>query len=405
MINISKLYCGLPGQSDELRYGRAAGYPRPKKALLAAESTGPVVVYNCTQKCNLDCLHCYNPSSNADAKNELSTDDAVKLLSQLAEAKCPVVLFSGGEPLLRDDIFILLAAAKRFGLQSVISSNGTVIDTAVALHLAQLDVSYVGVSIDGNEKFHDKFRRKKWSYKAAEAGIENCRNAGIKTGLRFTITKANSEQIPGVFESAATMGIKRLCFYHLIRSGRAKQLEDYIPTPEQTRQVMDTIIEQTTHYVKQGLVDEVLTVGNHPDGPYLLVKMKQEKNKRYKKAKQLLRAAGGNKTGKKIACIGPDGRVHADQFWQNYSLGNVKEKHFMEIWENPKEPVLKKLRSKDNEEPKHGKKRAFVDPRCRECKWFELCKGNFRFLGPEADDKHWVNEPACYLTDKEIGIK
>jgi len=315
------------------------------------------------------------------------------------------VLFSGGEPLLRSDLFELLAEAKRLGLKTVISTNGTLIDSAAADKFARVGVSYAGISIDGEEGFHDKFRQVRGSFKAALSGLESCKKAGIKTGLRFTITKANAEQIPAVFDIAASNSIRRLCFYHLVCTGRAKELNEQILTPEQTRQVLDVIIEKTDDFAGKGLVDEVLTVGNHADGPYLLIKMAREiqnskpcpersrrsSTQNYERAKQLLLAAGGNKIGEKIGCVDWDGNVHPDQFWHNYSLGNVKDRTFKQIWANSTEPVLSKLR----------KKSEFADVRCRRCKWFDLCKGNFRFLGNKADDENWLNEPACYLTDKE----
>ncbi len=385
MINISKLYCGLAGESDDLRYS-------------AGGSFGPVVVYNCTSRCNLRCLHCYSSSKSGQRGDELSTAEAKKLMSQLAEADCPVVLFSGGEPLLRDDLFELLAEARRLGLRTAISTNGTLIDSATARQLAGVGVSYVGISIDGDEKFHDKFRASKGSFKSAVAGIENCKKAGLKTGLRFTITKANAEQVPVVFDIAASAGVRRICFYHLIRIGRAKGLDEQILTPERTRRVLDVIIEKTDNFAKKGFIDEVLTVDNHADGPYLLLKMAGEtqnsklKTQNYEKARQLLLANGGNKIGEKIACVSWDGSVYPDQFWRNYSVGNVKDKTFRQIWENSNEPVLNRLR----------KKSEFADGRCLKCRWFDLCRGNFRFLDTEIDAEYWLNEPACYLMDEEI---
>ena len=379
MINISKLYCGLAGQSDDLRYS-------------SDNSLGPVVVYNCTNRCNLNCLHCYSASERNRNNNELSTPQAKRLLSQLAEVECPVVLFSGGEPLLRQDLFGLLAEAQRLGLRTVISTNGTLIDSTTANKLAEFGVGYVGVSIDGSEQFHDKFRQTKGCFKAALAGIENCRKAGLRTGLRFTIIKANADQIPFVLELAASGGIRRICFYHLIHSGRAKHLDEQAPESAQTRQVVDTIIEKTDEFAKKHLIDEVLTVGNHADGPYLLVRMKRENKPALEEAKQLLLVNGGNRTGEKICCVSWDGSVHPDQFWLNYSLGNVTNKGFKEIWYNSDEPVLNKLRNKSQ----------FADKKCLSCKWFDLCKGNFRFLGADAAHENWLNEPACYLTDGEI---
>jgi radical SAM protein with 4Fe4S-binding SPASM domain len=379
MINISKLYCGVAGESDYLRYGQQ-------------NSLGPVVAFNCTGRCNLNCLHCYSSSTSGPNEDELTTAEAKELLHQLAEANCPVILFTGGEPLLRNDLFDLLAEAKQLRLRTVISTNGTLIDSAVARKLAALGVSYVGISIDGDESFHDAFRQSTGCFKDALKGIENCQKAGLKTGLRFTITRQNADRIPAVFDIAASADIRRICFYHLIKAGRAKNLNELLLTPEQTRQVVDTIIEKTGEFVQKKLVDEVLTVGNHADGPYLLLKMAQEKNQLYEKAEHLLLTNGGNKIGEKIASVSWDGSVHPDQFWQNYSLGNVKDKFFGQIWNNPDEPVLNKLRNKSR----------FADKKCLACKWFDLCKGNFRFLGSDPAEKNWLLEPPCYLADKEI---
>lgn len=379
MINISKLYCGLAGESDHLRYEQH-------------KSFGPVVAFNCTSRCNLNCLHCYSSSTSGLDSNELTTAEAKRLLHQFAEANCPVLLFTGGEPLLRNDLFDLLAEAKQLPLRTVISSNGTLIDSAAAKKLAALDVSYVGISIDGDESFHDKFRQSPGCFKAALTGVKNCQKAGLKTGLRFTITKQNADKIPAVFDITAEAGIRRICFYHLIKTGRAKNLDTYTLTPQQTRRAVDAIIEKTGEFVHEKLVDEVLTVGNHADGPYILIRVTSDEQRAT--AKQLLLANGGNKTGEKIASVSWDGSVHPDQFWRNYSLGNVKNKTFKEIWDNPAEPVLNKLRNKAE----------FADKRCLKCKWFNLCKGNFRLLVPDPSEKNWLNEPPCYLTDSEIGL-
>ena len=379
MINISKLYCGLASESDYLRYAEE-------------KSFGPVLVYNCTPRCNLKCLHCYSSSELDYCDTELTTAEAKKLLADLADADCPVVLFSGGEPLLRADLIELLIEAKRLALRTVISTNGTLVDPDTAKNLAQAGLSYAGISIDGAEEFHDEFRQVKGSFKAALKGIQNCRKEGIKTGLRFTITKANADQVPILFDIAASEGVRRICFYHLIKTGRAKHLHNQTLSPHQTRRTVDTIIEKTAHFAQKKLVDEVLTVGNHADGPYLLLKMKKQNRHRYQNAEQLLLANGGNKTGEYIASVTWDGTVHPDQFWLNYSLGTVKEKSFKQIWQDPDEPVLSKLRNKNE----------FADPRCLTCRWFNLCKGNYRFLGSEHNEKFWLNEPPCYLTDNEI---
>ena len=381
MINISKLYCGLAGESDHLRYeGR--------------HEIGPILVFNSTRRCNLRCLHCYSASDGCNAGYELSTEQAKTLLSQLPEANVPVALFSGGEPLLRADLFELLDEAKKLDLRTVISTNGTLIDEEKAEKFAAAGLGYAGISLDGPEPFHDEFRQKSGSFRAALKGMENCRKFGVKTGLRFTVTKENAKYVSDVFDIAAEAGIRRICFYHLIRTGRAEQLSDERPPLEQVRRVTDIILDRSREAVEKGLIDELLTVGNHADAPYMLMRMEKENSPLLEKARELLLLRGGNKVGSKIACVSWDGTVYADQFWRNYPLGNVLEKRFAEIWYNKTDPVLNKIRDKSH----HN------HPRCLKCKWFDLCKGNYRFLGTGTSDDNWLNEPACYLTDEEIGI-
>jgi len=379
MINVSKLYCGLSGQSDELRYGRRPDF-------------GPVIVYNCTARCNLKCIHCYSASTSAKAPNELSTQQAKALLKQLKDINAAVALFSGGEPLMREDLFELLEETNKLNLRSVLSTNGTLIDSDTAKKLKELDVAYVGISLDGLEPFHDKFRQTKGSFKAAIRGIRNCDKADLRTGLRFTITKENLDQVPAVFDIAADNGIRRVCFYHLIKSGKAKGLDTQTPTSKESRDCIEIVLEKTSEFVSKNILEEVLTVGNHCDGPFILTKLQQRGGTECDTARELLLRAGGNKIGEKIGCISWDGNVYADQFWRNYSLGNINERPFKDVWFDSDNQVIRKIRSKNE----------VADTRCKTCKFFKLCKGNYRFLGDDPTDENWLNEPACYLTDNEI---
>ncbi len=376
MISISKLYCGRAGVSDDLRF--------PQKR------TGkPIVVFNCTPRCNLQCVHCY--SAAASAGPELTTDQAKRLLSQLADYGCPAVLFSGGEPMLRDDLFNLLEFAATLKLRTVLSTNGTLINQQAAEKLKTSGVSYVGVSLDGPMIEHDRFRGRKGSFAESVSGIGHCVKAGIPAGLRFTMTAGNIEWVETVFDIALAAGVRRICFYHLIRTGRAAETAVSVPSFEKTRKALDSIIALAERFVRLEQLDEVLTVGNHADGPYLLMKIKEKKPQLYTQAENLLLRCGGNRVGQNIASISWDGCVHPDQFWLNCSLGSILATPFGKIWDNSRQPVLNILRNKDK----------FKDPRCARCRWFDICKGNFRCLADDISTKNWKTEPACYLTDKE----
>jgi len=293
---------------------------------------------------------------------------------------------------MRKDLFDLIAYADQKGLRTVLSTNGTLITEQVAEKLASLKVSYVGISLDGPQNLHDSFRGVKGSFAETMKGIENCRRAQIRTGLRFTMIGGNVDQISEVFQIAADAGIGRICFYHLIRTGRAETLSNQMPSADQTRKTIDTILQTTKKLVFKNQVEEVLTVGNHADGPYLLLRMRQEKSDRMDEAESLLRRSAGNRIGQNIASVDWTGRVYPDQFWRNYILGNILERPFGQIWQDQSDPVLKALRQKNE----------YKDPKCRRCRWFDLCGGNFRSLSGSADISRWQNEPPCYLTEEEI---
>jgi 12,18-didecarboxysiroheme deacetylase len=393
MVGISKLYCGTVEASDPLRYGRRSK-DLPSHLLQFSEDKKPVVVWNVTRACNLRCIHCYASADNRPAEDELTTEEGFRLLEDLAQFGCPVVLFSGGEPLVRPDIFDLIAYAVRLGLRAVLSTNGTLIDHALAKELKKLGLSYVGISLDGIGEVHDRFRGSRGCFEKVIQAIENCQREGLKVGLRFTINKFNAEEIPKVFEFVEEMKIPRICFYHLVYAGRGTKLMEYDLSHEETRKWVDYIIDRTKELHDKGHKVEVLTVDNHADGPYLYLRMKREGNPRAEEVYQLLLMNGGNNSGVGIGCVSWDGEVHADQFWRHYSFGNVRKRPFSEIWMDTSDPLMAKLKEKK----KH------VKGRCAKCRFLEVCGGNFRVRAEAATGDTWAPDPACYLTDEEIGI-
>jgi radical SAM protein with 4Fe4S-binding SPASM domain len=379
MINISKLYCDKASSADELRYP-------------VQHNTKPVVIFNCTAQCNLHCLHCYSDSDCAVKSHEMTTQQAETLIRQVADYGCAVMLFSGGESLLREDIFDLLGFADTLGLRTALSTNGTQLNKDVAKRLYDLGLSYVGISLDGPKEIHEGFRGQKGCFDKTMKGFEACLLAGLKTGLRCTMTRQNIESVGQIFDIAEQNGIRRICFYHMVRCGKA-EAEDLRPAlPHQVRNALDEIISRTRESVIRKMSEEVLTVGNHADGPYLLLKMQQQHHHLYDTTSQLLLHSGGNLTGQNVAAVSWDGSVHPDQFWRNYSLGNILEKPFGQIWDDESDPVLKILRNKN----------IYKAVKCTRCKWFQMCKGNFRCTSGVGDVSDWFNEPACYLTDDEI---
>ena len=394
MIGISKLYCGTIEPSDVLRYGRDSSQ-LPSHLLQFSEDKRPVVILNLTKRCNLKCIHCYAGSNGTAGRGELSTVELLRVLDDLAEFGCPVVLFSGGEPLLHPDIVMLAKHAVTSGMRAVISSNGTLITSEKAAELASAGLSYIGISMDGSRETHDEFRAVKGAFDMALKGLRNARDAGIKTGLRFTMTRRNIDDIPIIMETLEAENIPRICFYHLVYTGRGKELFKEALSHSKTREVVNKIIDYTSDFHKRGKKIEVLTVDNHCDGPYLYLRLLRENHKRANEVMELLKYNGGNSSGSGVSSINWDGSVYPDQFWRNHILGNVRERPFGDIWTDKNNDFLIKLKNK-----KH-----YVTGRCARCRFLEICGGNFRARAEAVSGDIWAPDPACYLDDREIGIE
>jgi len=394
MIGISKLYCGVVEPSDVLRYHRD-GKHLPPHLLQFAAVKRPVVVWNMTRRCNLRCVHCYSQSQNKVYPGELTTAEGKALIDDLAAFACPVILFSGGEPLMRPDLPELVRHATDRGIRAVISTNGTLINCDFAKTFKQFGLSYVGVSLDGLRETHDRFRGVPGSFDEAMAGIRTCLAEGIKVGVRFTINRLNAADIPAIFDLIEAENIPRACFYHLVYTGRGSKLIEEDLNHTEARAVLDLILDRTRLLFDRGLEKEILTVDNHADGPYVYLRLLRESPDRAAEVLELLKMNEGNSSGHGIGCVSWDGEVHADQFWRDVSFGNVRRRPFSEIWTDTSNELMARLKDK----------KRFVKGRCARCRWLDVCGGNFRARAEAATGDAWAPDPACFLTDREIGIK
>lgn len=390
MINISKLCCGTLSDADGLRYGEG------KNPFRSAGERRPVVVWNMTRSCNLHCLHCYTDSKAKRYQGELTTEEGKRLLEDLADFKVPALLLSGGEPLTRRDLFELSLYAKQLGLPCTLSTNGTLITQEAASQLKAAGFRYVGISLDGLGATNDRFRGKEGAFQSAVRGFRNCVAVGQKVGLRMTLTRHNIQDLDRIFNFIEEEKIDRACFYHLVYSGRGAQLSSSDLTHEETREALDTILRRTEDFDRRGLQKEILTVDNHVDGIYLYLKLCGKDPVRAREVYRLLEWNGGglHSSGVGIADIDFRGNVHPDQFWMHYTLGNIRERKFSEIWTDTRDPILHGLRNR----------RLYVKGRCSFCKYFNLCGGSLRVRADLVHHDPWAPDPACYLTDEEIGL-
>ena len=393
MLSLSRLLSGAIATGDPLRYGRRSA-DLPSHLLHFSADKKPVVVWNVTRRCNLHCMHCYAAAGDRDYPGELSTEEALSVVDDLAAFHVPVVLFSGGEPLTRPDLFTLSARARDRGMRVVLSTNGTLLTPEMAREIKEQGFSYVGISLDGLAATHDRFRGMPGAFEASLRGIRACREAGVRVGVRFTITRRNRGELAPILRLVEEEEIPRLCVYHLAYSGRGKKIAREDLAHDETREALDLLIAQVRDWDARGLDKEVLTVDNHADAAYLYLRLEREHDARADEVLRLLRWNGGNSSGTAIGCIDNLGDVHPDQFSWHLGLGNVRERPFSAIWRDESIPLLHDLR--------HRRER--ISGRCTRCRFYDICNGNLRVRAESATGDLWASDPACYLTDEEIGL-
>jgi heme d1 biosynthesis radical SAM protein NirJ len=358
-----------------------------------AAPPGPVVIWNLVRRCNLTCLHCYSISTDIDFPGELSAAEVFRVLEDLKAARVPALILSGGEPLLRKNLFDIAARAKGLGFTTALSTNGTLIDVPLAGRIAATGFDYVGVSLDGLRETHDRFRRKEGAYDMALNGIRLCRDMGVKVGLRFTLTQDNAADLPALLDLAEAERIDKFYLSHLNYAGRGNVNRKHDAQFRATRAAMDLLFERCWEYAQRGAHKEFVTGNNDADGVYFLrwararVPGLDDKHLRAKLAEW-----GGNSSGVNVANIDNLGNVHPDTMWWDCTLGNVRTRPFGAIWQDTRHPVMAGLKARP---------RA-LKGRCARCGYLDVCGGNTRVRAMKVTGDPWTEDPGCYLEDAEI---
>lgn len=354
---------------------------------------GPVVIWNLVRRCNLTCKHCYSISADKDFPGELSTDEAFRVLEDLKAFRVPVLILSGGEPLLRPDIFDIARRAKAMGFYVGLSSNGTLIDTGNVARIAEIGFDYVGISLDGLRDTHDRFRRKQGAFDAALGGLRLARDAGAKVGMRFTLTQDNARDFPALLDLMEDEGIHKFYLSHLNYAGRGNKNRRDDAHFVATRAAMDTLFERCWHHLRAGRAPEYVTGNNDADGVYLLNWVRRRAPERAAHLRARLAQWGGNASGINVANIDNLGQVHPDTMWWDYPLGNVRDRPFGDIWRDVADPLMAGLKQRPRP----------VKGRCASCGHLDICNGNSRVRAWHTTGDFWAEDPGCYLTDEEIG--
>jgi heme d1 biosynthesis radical SAM protein NirJ len=355
---------------------------------------GPVVIWNLIRRCNLRCKHCYSISTDVDFPGELSTDEIFTVMDDLKRFRVPVLILSGGEPLLRRDIFDISRRAKAMGFYVGLSTNGTPIDDTNIAAIAEVGYDYVGVSLDGIGPTHDRFRRRDGAFDASLRGIRLCIERGIKVGLRFTLTQDNFRELPAVLELMDREGADKFYLSHLNYAGRGNKHRGDDAHFATTRAAMDLLFETAWASIERGDGKQFVTGNNDADGVYLLMWAVRRFPNQVEHLRARLEQWGGNSSGVNVANIDNLGNVHPDTFWWHYSLGNVRERPFSAMWPDLSDPIMAGLKAAPRT----------IEGRCAACRHFAICGGNTRVRALQLTGNPWAEDPGCYLTDAEIGL-
>jgi len=364
--------------------------PTPLKP--ARKPAAPVVIWNLIRRCNLTCKHCYTTSTDINFPNELTTPEIYTVMDDLKTFKVPVLILSGGEPLLHPDIFDISRRAKDMGFYVALSTNGTKISAANIDEIADINYQYIGVSLDGIKDTHDRFRRVKGSFDQALHGIRLCLEKNIKVGLRFTLTQDNAQDFPALLQLMDDHNIDKFYLSHLNYGGRGNKNRKDDAHFAMTRTAMDLLFEASYEWLKAGKDREFVTGNNDADAVYFLHWVARHFPDKTEHIKAKLEQWGGNASGVNVANIDNLGNVHPDTFWWHYELGNVKERPFSEIWMDTGDPLMAGL--KQHPRPLEG--------RCARCRYQEICNGNTRVRAAQTTGNFWAEDPGCYLSDAEI---
>lgn len=399
----------------ELAQWSVQGRPPETRRRGAGAPPGPVVIWNLIRRCNLTCKHCYAFSADHDYPGELSTAEAFSVMDDLNAFGVPALILSGGEPLLRPDLFTIAERALAMGFYTGLSSNGTLIDEPLAERIARTGFQYVGISLDGLKETHDAFRRCTGAFDRSWAAIQHLQARGVKVGLRFTLTSLNAHDLPAMLDLMAQAQVPKFYFSHLNYAGRGNVHRAKDAQFHSTRWAMDLLFERAWSDAlrcaqaraaesgeggacgggERAEPMEFVSGNNDADGPYLWHWVRRrwpERTDWHAHLATRLHAWRGNASGLHVANIDNVGQVHPDTMWWHHPLGNVRERPFSVIWQDTRDPLMAGL--KQQPRPVQG--------RCAHCVHLGMCGGNSRVRAQQLTGNPWAEDPGCYLDDLEI---
>ncbi|WP_456431439.1 radical SAM protein [Nitratifractor sp.] len=350
---------------------------------------GAIAIWNFTNRCNLACRHCY---SYADPNSEdfLSTDFILSSIPELRKAGIRFVIFSGGEPLIRKDIFTIAEAMRAVGIVTYLSTNGLYINEKNVDRIIET-FNYIGISIDGIEAVHDAFRGLEGAYRRSLDAIALIQRHGGNAGIRFTLTGETKGSFYDIFDLAERIGVNKIYISHLVYSGRGLENLKIDISPEERRKFVEFIIDKAFRYREEGRKIDIVTGNMEMDAILFLEKFGERYPELRDEMERRLRSWGGNSAGRKLVNIDWKGNVKPDPFFP-VTIGNMTERPFSEIWLDEGNDLLARLR----EHPRR------ISGKCAECGMIDICNGGSRSRAWAIHGDLWAEDPSCYLSRAEI---
>ncbi|MDQ7822483.1 MAG: radical SAM protein [Candidatus Eremiobacteraeota bacterium] len=329
-----------------------------------------MISWNTTAACNLSCRHCYRDAGSKGSR-ELTTGEGFKLLDQIAALGFRLMILSGGEPLMREDIFELVSHAAGLGLRTVLGTNGTLITEDTARHLRAAGLSRVGISIDScNERDHDAFRQHEGAFREALAGIESCRAAGLPFQIHTTVRDENRREAGGLTDMAVSLGAKAHHIFFLVPVGRAASMEEEQLKVRDHEKLLSAIVDKAKE----------CPIELKPTCAPTFMRIAKEKG-------LATRFTRGCLAGLSYCVILPEGDVHPCPYLP-LSAGNVRERTLSEIWNSSE--VMRTLRMEE------------YKGRCGSCSSKELCGGCRARAYFAAGGDYMASDPWC-LKKRDMG--
>lgn len=391
MNRITQCMHGRGTVSGVMRHRHKQQGDVPSNFLAFSGMYRPVVFWNITDRCNLSCTHCYNKSGpDRSTVGELTTTEAIRVIDDLADMGVPLILFTGGEPLMREDIWDLALHAKSRGLKMALSTNGTLITREVATRIKECGIEYAGISLDGaRAETHDRFRNLPGAFDQTIAAFAACRQAGLRCGVRITLTKENRHELEELVDLAISLGSSRFCLYWLVPAGRGN--DSYSRLQLDKNEVNDAL---SLLYRKAKETDpetmEFLTVDAPQDCVHLLASMEKDRSDDLVDARKLLESLkGGCSAGTRVANIDAQGNIFPCQFARSpeFLVGNIRSQSFSGLWNDSHNPVLARFREKQ----------ARFKGRCRTCTHRFLCGGGCRVRAHAVEGDFYAEDPFCFV--------